>query len=221
MTFDSEDPRWNAGEEGEFWRYEGESDGIPWRCTIRWMRGGWTQVVGLEFGEVVVQDPNLRFDGSGRALGVDRRNNPVPFRPLDAKSVHHVVDVLFHTLHDAELGATLAAFMRAGESWWEGPHSEPRIQSLLDDFGHSELQEHKVGIAAAVYKMFVDRDASDPTLKTAEALYVSRATAARRIKEAREKGLLGPSKPGKATAGGMGGQDGIGLSEPDVTERGL
>lgn len=221
MTFDSEDPRWEAGEEGEFWRYRGESEGIPWRCTIRWMSGGWTQLVGLEFGEVVVQDPNLRFDASGRAPGVDRRNNPVPFRPLDVKRVHHVVDVLFHTLRDAELGATLAAFMRAGESWWEDPRGEPRIQSLLDDVGHSQLQEHEVGVAAAVYKMFVDRDAADPTLKTAQALHVSRATAARRIKEAREKGLLGPSKPGKATAGGMGDEGGSSLSQPDVSERGM
>lgn len=212
MTFDSEDPRWNAGEEGELWRYQGESDGVPWRCTIRWMSGGWTQLVGLEFGEVVVQDPNLRFDGNGRALGVDRRGNPVSFRPLEPKSVQTVVDVLFHTLRDAELGATLAAFMRAGDDWWEHPHREARIQFLLDDLGHSELQEHPVGLAAAVYKMFVDRHALNPTLETAEALHVSRATAARRIKEAREKGLLGPSTPGKATAGGTN------PSERDDTE---
>ncbi len=221
MTFDFEDPRWDAGEEGEFWRFKGRSDGVSWRCTIRWMSGGWTQLVGLEFGEVVVEDSNLLFDDNGRAPGVDRRKNPSPFSPLDAKSVHSVVEWLFHMLRDAELGAALAAFARAGENWWERPHGDPRIQFLLDALGRPDLDEHEVGRAAAVYRVFVHRKASDPTLKTAEALYVSRATAARRIKEAREKGLLGPSKPGKATAGGIDNEGGNSLSEQGITERGM
>lgn len=219
--FDREDPRWGEANEGEFWRYAGKSEGTPWRCTIRWMDGGWTQLVGLEFGEVVVEDPNLRFDQSGRAPGVDRRKNPVPFGPLDARHVHSVVDLLFHTLRDAELGATLAAFMRAGDQRRGHPHDEPRIQSLLDELGLAKLDEHAVGVAAAVYKMFVDRRAQDPTLKTAEALRVSRATAARRIKQAREEGLLGPAKPGKATATGTSEQSGTGASGVDDAERGV
>lgn len=219
MTFDPTDERWAEGQEGEFWRFSGESEGVPWRCTIRWMDGGWTELVGLEFGEVIVEEPNLAFDSNGRASGVDRRGAPVPFRALDSGSVHGVLDRLYHSVRDAELGAMLAAVMRAGEQEWENLEGELRLQPVLGLLGGQGQEEHAVGLAAAVYAMFVRRNAPDPTLRTAEALHVSRATVARRVKRARELGLLGPAKPGTASA-----EAGIQADGPEVasvTDTGL
>lgn len=212
MGFDPTDEKWSRGDEGEFWRFSGESDGVPWRCTIRWVDGGWTQLVGLEFGEVVVEDPNLVFGPDGRASGVDRRGNPFAFRPLENGDVHSVVELLFHGLRDAELGASLAAVMQSlGD---EGADVHPRLQSALHTLGGRGQEDHAIGLAAAVYGLFVRRGAPDPTVKTAKALNVSRATAARRIKQARDNGLLGAARPGKAFIA-----DGIAQADAPPSER--
>jgi len=200
VAFDPTDEKWAEGQDGEFWRFSGETEGVPWRCTIRWMDGGWTQLAGLELGEVIVEEPNLNYDSNGRASGVDRRGAPVPFRPLDSRSVHGVIDHLFHSVRDAELGAALAAVLRAGERDWENLEGELRLQAVLGLLGGIGQEEHAVGLAAAVYSLFVRRNAPDPTLRTAEALHISRATAARRVRKARDLGLLGAAKSGVASA---------------------
>ena len=91
-------------------------------------------------------------------------------------------------------------FMRAGERDWENLEGELRLQSILDLLGGQGQEEHAAGLTAAVYATFVRRNALDPTLRTAEALHISRAAAARRVEGARELGLLGPAKSGVASA---------------------
>lgn len=67
---------------------------------------------------------------------------------------------------------------------------------------HRVTDEH-LRLVAEVYQLAVDQEDPAPTTRVAEVLYLTRPTAGRHVSEARKRGFLPPTKPGKkGTKGG-------------------
>lgn len=138
--FNPDSPVWNDAEDGELWRISSpKGSPIEWRCTLRWHNGGWTQIVGLEFGPAVLGGFDIRWNDAARS-GDPTSGKPVAFPAIDPEQLQEVVRTVVHAARDAEAARVVARATRAvarGERWddWlkrlQGPEGD-RVRHLDD-----------------------------------------------------------------------------------------
>lgn len=96
-------------------------------------------------------------------------------------------------------------YEKVGNRWVGRPFNDPssaELRSVLKPPRPRQVPQAEVEKAAEQYRAALAEGRRDATMAVAEALSLSRPTAARRIQKAREQGLLGPivgTKAGEAT----------------------
>ncbi len=178
--------------------------GTRYEVALRWVGGGWTQVVGLQVGSWTLglpARPGERAGGDGHGdddigTGIDGATLP----PLDAKDLAQITADIEHWRANYETTQRLAMVWRDVES---GALDRGGALTALGGREFKMLSNprgvpHDVALAASLYRFFGDLGSQRQTEDVAQATQVSRATAARRISKARTAGLLGEARRGQA-----------------------
>lgn len=169
--------------------------------------------------KITVPDPiKVRVTGDSYVVDLVVRPDPETLDPAITKilSIEPLGDrpIPKDVLRSIGLGRVLEQVVRRfcirwelsedGRTWqaenFKGKDPTPaEMRKVMTRPRSREVTDSEVVRAAEVYRKAIEDGRRDATMAVAEALTVSRATAARRIDKAREKKLLGPAQ--RATAG--------------------
>jgi hypothetical protein len=186
------DSVWDPASDGDVWLLLGEVEGQRFEAWLGWADGGWTRVVGIGVGEAVT---SLRLRPE---RGVTRYRTGLP--PVDGVPggvVGRIADAVERERAELDVTQRAAMVFRDVASGALEAGAAPAVLGgrpfeVMRDGGPLD----QVAIASGLYRVFSDLGRRSPTEDVAEALGLSRATAGRRIAEARARGILPPARPG-------------------------
>ena len=201
--FDPWDKNWDPVPEGTIRLIKPrnqEDQTVTWEIALRWLNGGWTQIVGLRMGDVHAGGLPLRV---AHATGPGDILSPPGTEPLALPALHPqamarmAADAERHR-QDYDTTQRLAIVRRdIRNGVLLGPLPPTSLGGREFEMLRNKAGVHDaVRLAASLYRFFLDIGSNSPTEDVAEAMELSRATAARRIQEARRAGMLGPARPG-------------------------
>lgn len=198
--FDPSAAYWDPAEEGDILAISGIEEGVPWEAMLMWQGGHWSQVVGIAVGRAPEYfKASMADEKTGRL-----RSGVVTMDPVPDGMTAQIATVVEHYRADLDASQRVAMVFRDVDAWRLSPSEVPKTLGgrRFDVLRKPSGEMDEVGIAAGLYQLFVDLDRRSPTEDVAKAMGpMSRATAGRRVAEARDRGLLPPARKGTITRG--------------------
>lgn len=184
----------NPAEEGALRRLTGVEDEVPWEAWIQWADGGWTKTVALRIGHATASPLGLNLTPNFNKAGVAQPGIDLP--AVAAETAARIAAHVEHRRADIDLTQRAAMVFRAVEDGALAGDQAPEILGGRRFAWHGSGQHDEVAIVAGLYELFADLGRRSPTEDVATALHLTRATAGRRVAEARKRELLPPARPG-------------------------
>lgn len=199
--FDPSDPYWDPADDGDILTINGVEQGVPWEAMIAWAAGGWTRIVGINVGHATAL-LGLRTSMADPTTG-RLRTGTVDLTPVPDGMTAVIASAVERYRADLELSQRVALVFRDVADW---KLNRAAVPATLGGRAFQVLRKPSgdvddVGIAAGLYQLFADLGRHSPTEDVATSMGLSRATAGRRIAQARERGILAPARPGTITRG--------------------